>query len=310
MCGCDVVMLDVMLLQPADEEKKKKQRRVGARRGEPRWSRAARAARARRWLRSRDEVVAAAYLSPALYTSILMVMFLPITSWSSTTDCGRGSGGTVRSRDGTRIRDRACHDRCARARYRLLGLDPELRIARVDIERRTLCTMRCAWEGAASSCATAPVVTSAATSATIATRAKTLSAASTRADFGEARRLEGRCRVRRCAMRRGGRVEAGTTRRTSVARRVCAPYSIRGDQEASLNEVRLLASVKRDMPAIRVLLRLVRRRRPAAHRDGVLRARRPRDAARGARGRAAGGGRGVGARARIPTDLPANRRDG
>ena len=82
----------------------------------------------------------------------------------------------VRSRDGTRIRDRAFHDRCARARYRLLGLDPELRIARVDIERRTLCTMRCAWEGAASSCATAPVVTSAATSATIATRAKTLTA--------------------------------------------------------------------------------------------------------------------------------------
>jgi hypothetical protein len=102
-----------------------------------------------------------------------MVMFLPITSWSSTTDCGRGSGGKVRSsRDGTLIRDRAFHDR--RARFRLLGLDPELRIARVDIERRTLCTMRCAWEGAASSCATAPVVTSAATSATIARRANAL----------------------------------------------------------------------------------------------------------------------------------------
>lgn len=49
-----------------------------------------------------------------------------------------------------------------------------------------------------------------------------------------ARRLEGRCRVRRCAMRRRGRVEAGTTRRTSVARRVCAPSSIRGD--GGLNE--------------------------------------------------------------------------
>jgi hypothetical protein len=40
--------------------------------------------------------------------------------------------------------------------------------------------------------------------------------------------------VRRCAMRRRGRVEAGTTRRTSVARRVCAPSSIRGD--GGLNE--------------------------------------------------------------------------
>ena len=56
----------------------------------------------------------------------------------------------------------------------LLGIDPELSISRVGIERRTLCTMRCAWEGAASSCATAPVVTSAATSATFARRARTL----------------------------------------------------------------------------------------------------------------------------------------
>ena len=178
MCGCDV-RCDVVRAPTISLKKRRRKTRGGffhARRGEPRRVATPRTSRARGGGCGHGTKGGLAYLSPALYTSILMVMFLPITSWSSTTDCGRGSGGTVRSRDGTRIRDRAFHDRCARARYRLLGLDPELRIARVDIERRTLCTMRCAWEGAASSCATAPVVTSAATSATIATRAKTLTA--------------------------------------------------------------------------------------------------------------------------------------
>lgn len=137
---------------------------VSRRRASRRWvARAAAAA-------VRDEG-ALAYLSPALYTSILMVMFLPITSWSSTTDWGgvREGGSDRATARGSAI---GHYPTGAATRFRLLGLDPPAsHRGRVDIERRTLCTMRCAWEGAASSCATAPVVTSAATSATIARRA-------------------------------------------------------------------------------------------------------------------------------------------
>ena len=258
MCGCDVVMLDVMLFGRRRKKKKKKHAAVSTRaEREPRRVATPRASRARRWLRSRDEggsrVPVAGVVHVDLDGHVLADHELVLDDGLRE---GFGRDGQIARRHAdprsgisrqvragevpaTRSRPGASH-REGRHRKTYLVHD-EVRLGRGGVflrdragrhERGDERDNRDAREN------------------------------SHRGFHGvgdSARRLEGRCRVRRCAMRRGGRVEAGTTRRTSVARRVCAPYSIRGD--GGLNEkkrrgLREQKHVKRDMPAIRVFCHL------------------------------------------------------
>ena len=195
---------------------------IDARRGELRGLATPRVGR--RWVRARGggwgggAKRPVAYLSPALYTSILMVMFLPITSWSSTTDCGRDSGGgqiagrhadprsgaSRQARAGevpaTRYRSGASH---REGRHRVTHLvHDEVRLGGRGVFLRDRAGRHERGDERDNR------------------EARENSRRGSHGFGDSARRLEGGCRVRRCATRRGGRIDAGTTRRTSVARRV------------------------------------------------------------------------------------------